>query len=200
MCDVSVRWLASVCGNFVILWSSSAPFLGHLHVIVAGVLVCNLLTYYSCFWLSFTSVWLLFLIIVSLICWGLHHEIIRGQAETLTYMYMCANEKLIIYLWVSPLSVLNYRNGAVHSLTSWCFSTFRSIKRSTRSLCECGISLTFLLLAILLHLSSAQQGEDDARLRVDAHSCHQHPARALHHMGTYTSRHMQTQVRCSKTS
>ncbi len=49
------------------------------------------------------------------------------------------------------------------------------------------LSLTFLLLPLFLHLSSTQQGEDDARLRVDTDSCHQHPARALHHMGTLTS-------------
>lgn len=48
------------------------------------------------------------------------------------------------------------------------------------------LSLTFLLLPIFLHISSAQQCEDDARLRVDSYSCHQHPAWALHHMGTLT--------------
>lgn len=49
-------------------------------------------------------------------------------------------------------------------------------------------SLTFLLLPIFFHISSTQQGEDDACLRVDTYSCHQHPARALHHMGTLTSK------------
>lgn len=52
-------------------------------------------------------------------------------------------------------------------------------------------SLTFLLFPVFLHISSSQQGEDDARLRVDADSRDQHPAGALHHVGTWTSQPIQ---------
>lgn len=47
---------------------------------------------------------------------------------------------------------------------------------------------TFLLFYIFLHLSSTQQGEDDARLRVDSYSCYKHPSWALHYMGTFVTK------------
>ena len=48
--------------------------------------------------------------------------------------------------------------------------------------------LLLLLLVVLLLVRGAQQGEDDAGLRVHPHSRHQHLPRALHHMGAWRHR------------
>lgn len=73
------------------------------------------------------------------------------------------------------LSLTKVRPWYNHGTTTvnWCFGlVFR-------------LPLTFLDLLLLVTLAGAQQSEDDPRLGVETHRRHQHPARALHHMGAW---------------
>lgn len=52
-----------------------------------------------------------------------------------------------------------------------------------------GTNCTFLLFLLFLFSTSSEQGKDDSALRVHTNSCDHHPARALHHMSTWETRH-----------